>query len=86
MAINKTCLRKIQAVMKLPAIVDVISLTGQVITTAELLLDGSMVDCASKTVYSSPSQLRGLLVASNSGTYKYLRYKGKTLHDWGVER
>ena len=86
MSINKTCLRKIQSVMKLPAVVEVISSTGQVVTTAKILPNGAMIDISTGKLYLSPSQLRADLVASNSGTYGYLRYNGKTLRDLGVGR
>jgi hypothetical protein len=83
-SINANCLVQINALMALPATLEVLDKQGNVWTTAELRPDGSIVCHANGMLYSHPSALRDQLIAANAGTYKYFRHNGQTLHDLGV--
>jgi hypothetical protein len=84
MTINANCLNQIATLMALPSTLDVLDRYGNAWTTAEILPDGRIVCHSNQTTYRNPSHLRQDLILRNSGTYKFFKYNGRTLHDLGV--
>ncbi|WPZ01525.1 hypothetical protein [Idiomarina sp. OXR-189] len=73
-----------------PVNIEITDTGGKTIAKGEFHSDGEITVYSNPSLnikscrYENPSAMRQDIVASNCATYKYIKYKGKTLSEHGV--
>ncbi|WP_417441332.1 hypothetical protein [Idiomarina sp.] len=93
--IRQHCLDQVKSIARrkgesFPINIEITDIHGVTIAGGEFHNDGEITVYSNPSLgikhrrYENPSAMRQDIVASNRPTYKYIKYKGKTLSDYGV--